>query len=203
MFDSALRPLIDPPLNALGRWLARIPISADQVTLAGLALGLAAALAIFAEFYGLALGLILLSRLADGLDGAIARASQMSAFGGFLDITCDFAFYAAVPLAFGLARPENQVPALLLLASFILSGVSFLAGAIIAAQRQWQSEAQGKKSFFYLAGWMEGGETIAFFIAFCLLPDWFGWLALPFAVLCVLTAIGRALALRARLAGAP
>ena len=43
MFDSALRPLIDPPLNAMGRALARRGISANALTLTGLLLGLARA----------------------------------------------------------------------------------------------------------------------------------------------------------------
>ena len=43
MFDARLRPLIDPPLNAAGRWIAGRGISANAVTLIGLAFGLLAA----------------------------------------------------------------------------------------------------------------------------------------------------------------
>ena len=46
MFDAHLRPLIDPPLNALGRRLAAWGVGANAVTLAGLALGIGAAVAI-------------------------------------------------------------------------------------------------------------------------------------------------------------
>ena len=35
MFDSRLRPLIDPPLNAIGSALARTGISANQVGILG------------------------------------------------------------------------------------------------------------------------------------------------------------------------
>jgi phosphatidylglycerophosphate synthase len=201
MFDRLLRPVIDPPLNHLGRRMAQAGIRANQVTLAGLGLGLGAALAILAGWLGLALLLILFSRLADGLDGAIARATAKTPFGGYLDILCDFAFYAAIPLAFGLSVPGAQAPALVLLASFILSGVSFLAAAILAASQGWETSAQGEKSFYYLAGLAEGSETILVFCAFCLFPQWFGVIAYAFAVLCVLTAFGRTIDLYRRLGG--
>ena len=59
MFDAQIRPLIDPPLNALGRALAGRGVTADGVTLGGLALGLLAAVAIVFQAYTLALILIL------------------------------------------------------------------------------------------------------------------------------------------------
>ncbi len=70
MFDTHLRPLIDPPLNWVGRLLARTGVSANAVTLGGFALGLLALPALAHQAYTLALGLILLNRLSDGLDGA-------------------------------------------------------------------------------------------------------------------------------------
>lgn len=196
MFDSTLRPLIDPPLRIMGCALATTGISANQVTLVGLALGLGAALAIVFQNFALALTLIIASRLADGLDGAVARIRGKTAFGGYLDIVSDFTFYAAIPLAFGIAFPEARLAALVLTASFILSGASFLASAIIAAGKGWETRAQGEKSFYYLAGLAEGTETIAFFILFCLLPGWFAPVAYLFAAMCLATAIGRSLVLR-------
>jgi phosphatidylglycerophosphate synthase len=191
MFDARLRPLIDPPLNAAGRWLARAGISANAMTLFGAALGVAAGIAAAYQHYWLALALILANRLADGLDGAIARATGGSDFGGYLDIVCDFAFYVAVPLGFGLASPANLVPALVLTASFTLTGVSFLAFAVHAAKRGVETAAHGTKSFFYSTGLAEGGETIAAFIAFCLAPAWFAPLAYGYAALCLATVIQR------------
>ncbi|HSF11642.1 MAG TPA: CDP-alcohol phosphatidyltransferase family protein, partial [Erythrobacter sp.] len=85
----------------------------------------------------------------------------------------------------------NTLPALVLVASFVLTGVSFLAFAVIAGKRGATTEAHGKKSFFYSTGLAEGTETIAVFIAMCLLPDWFAWLAYGYAALCVLTVFQR------------
>lgn len=198
MFDVKLRPLIDPPLNAVGRALAGAGVTANGLTFTGLALGLAGAAAIACGQIGWGLALILANRLADGLDGAVARARGPSDLGGYFDIVADFAFYVAVPVGFGVLAPANAVPALVLVASFVLTGVSFLAFAVVAAKRGAETEAHGKKSFFYSTGLAEGGETIAVFIAMCLAPAWFPVLALGYAGLCALTVVQRsAMAVRA------
>jgi len=191
MFDAKLRPLIDPPLNRLGSALARRGVTANAITFLGLALGLAGAAAICGGYFGAGLGLILANRLLDGLDGAVARANGPTVLGGYFDIVADFAFYVSVPLGFGLVDPANTQAALVLVASFVLTGVSFLAYAVIAAERGARTDAHGRKSFFYSTGLAEGGETIAVFIAFALFPAWFVPLAYAYAALCVLTVFQR------------
>ena len=196
MLDSKLRPLIDPPLNAVGRKLAGIGISANAITLVGLAIGLGGAAAIYVTEYWLALALILASRLLDGLDGAVARATRKTAFGGYLDIVCDFIFYVSVPLAFGLADPQDLPYALVLVGAFTITGISFLAYAVTAAETGVSTTAHGEKSFFYSTGIAEGTETIIIFLLMCLLPGEFAILASLFAGLCVLTVIQRSLLAR-------
>ena len=189
MLDRYLRPLIDPPLNRAGRGLARMGVHANTVTALGLVLGLGAAGALALGAYGWALALILASRLADGLDGAVARAGSISDIGGYLDIVADFVFYAAIPLAFVWADPAgNGWAGAALLAAFYVNGASFLGFAILAAKRRLETEARGRKSWYHAGGLLEGSETIAFFVAFCLWPGAFPALALMFAALCVLTA---------------
>lgn len=191
MLDAKLRPLIDPPLNRAGRVLAGMGVSANVLTSCGLVLGLGGALAIgFGEIW-LGLALIIANRVLDGLDGAVARATAPTPLGGYFDIVADFAFYVSIPLGFGVMAGENTLPALVLVASFVLTGVSFLAFAVIAAERGARSEAHGKKSFFYSTGLAEGTETIAVFIAMCVFPVWFGVIAYAYAGLCVLTVFQR------------
>ena len=201
MFDAKLRPLIDPPLNRLGAWLARKGITANVVTALGLTIGLGGAVAIAFSHYTLGLVLIVLNRLADGLDGAVARAREPSDLGGYFDIVADFAFYVSVPLGFGIADPSHTLPALVLVAAFVLTGTSFLAYAVIAAKRGEETAAHGTKSFFYSTGLAEGTETILFFIAMTLFPAWFELLAYVFAALCVLTIVQRSLLARAQFTG--
>lgn len=191
MLDAKLRPLIDPPLNAIGRRLAGAGVTANALTFTGLALGLAGAAAIALGHIGWGLALIIANRAADGLDGAVARARGPSDLGGYFDIVADFAFYVAVPVGFGFLSPANTLPALVLVASFVLTGVSFLAFAVIAGKRGATTEAHGRKSFVYSTGLAEGAETIAVFIAMCLWPAWFGTIAYGYAALCVLTVFQR------------
>ncbi|WP_368185219.1 CDP-alcohol phosphatidyltransferase family protein [Aestuariibius sp. HNIBRBA575] len=189
MLDAATRKLIDPPLNRLGRQIAQMGITANGVTLAGLVLGLLAALAIWMGWFGLALALILMSRLADGLDGAVARATQKTDFGGYLDITCDFLFYGAIPLGFVLFDPaSNGAAGAFLLTSFYFNGASFLGYAILAEKHEMSTSAQGVKSLYYSNGLLEGTETIAFFVALCLWPGAFVPLAVLFGLACFVTA---------------
>jgi phosphatidylglycerophosphate synthase len=194
VFDAWLRRRIDPLLDRAGRGLAARGANAHAISLFGLAIGLAAVPLLARGQYGWALAAIVLNRLIDGLDGAVARRSGLTPFGGYLDIVCDMAFYAAVPFGFALADPRNALWAALLLGSFVCTATSFLGRAIMAEQRAERDDGtRGRKSFFYARGLVEGGETILAFVLFCLLPGVFPWLAGGFAVLCLLTAAGRVL----------
>lgn len=189
MFDPYLRPLIDPPLQGLAH---RLRWGADAVTLGGFALGLAAALALALDHGLVALLLFLLNRLADGLDGALARSNGPTDRGGLLDIVLDFAVYALLAFAFAWRDPSAAaLPAAFLLAAFMATASSFLAYAIVAAKRGQVTEARGRKSFYHLGGLTEGTETILFFALCLALPSWFPLLAWMFGALCWLTALGR------------
>lgn len=198
MLDTHIRLLINRPLDVAGRQLARAGFTANAVTMLGLGIGLLAALAIARGAFTSAFLLIILNRLFDGLDGAVARATTPTDSGGYLDIVVDYVFYASVPLAFAVLDPAaNALPAAALLASFCLTCSSFLAFAAIAAKRGIETEAHGRKSFFYSTGIVEGTETIACFLLMAAIPAWFPLLAWVFAGLCLLTALQRsALALK-------
>jgi phosphatidylglycerophosphate synthase len=192
MLDPVLRRWIDAPLGQAGAWLARKGASANALTLGGLAIGVATVPLLAQGYYLAALAVILMNRLIDGLDGAVARRRGATAFGGYLDIMCDMVFYAAVPLGFALASSTNALPAALLLASFVCTASSFLGRAILAAQRgEAYDGARGRKSFFHAAGVVEGSETILAFVLFCLFPEAFPWSATLFAMLCLMTAAAR------------
>ena len=123
MLDRAAQALIAPLLQVGARRLVAWRVPADAVTLVGFAVGLAGAGLIAAGHPQAGLGAILASRLADGLDGAVARATQPTDRGAFLDITLDFLFYASVPLAFALVDPAaNALAAAVLLAAFVGTG---------------------------------------------------------------------------------
>ncbi|PZF76552.1 CDP-alcohol phosphatidyltransferase family protein [Aestuariivirga litoralis] len=192
MLDRLALKLVKPAVDAAARWLAARGITADQVTLAGFALGMLAAGLVASGHSLLALVPLLANRALDGIDGALARLSTSSERGAFLDISLDFVFYAAIPLAFGIAAPgENALAAAVLLAAFVVTGTSFLAFAVLAEKRGLKSTDYPSKAFYYLGGLTEGTETIACFLAMCVWPEHFAVLAYFYAALCALTAATR------------
>lgn len=192
MLDRAAIALLKPGLQRLARLLVRAGIGADALTLCGFALGLGAALAIALGAPLAGLALLLASRLMDGLDGAVARLTQPTDRGAFLDITLDFLFYASIPLAFAVADPPaNALPAAVLLAAFIGTGSSFLAFAVLAERRGLKSEHYPQKGIYYLGGLTEASETLICFVLMCLWPQHFALWAYGFAVLCALTIASR------------
>jgi phosphatidylglycerophosphate synthase len=192
MIDAALLPVQRRLLAPPARWLAARGVGADQVTLAGFGFGLMAVAALALGRFEAALALLVLNRLADGMDGAIARLAGPTHRGAFLDIAMDFAFYALFPLGFALADPDaNALPAAVLIAAFVGTGSSFLAFAAVAARRGLAADAYPGKGIHYLGGLAEGAETIAAFAAMCLFPAQFPVLAYGFAAACGVTTLVR------------
>ena len=192
MLDARLRPLIDPPLKRLAKAALRAGWTADGITIGGFVIGLLAIPTIAFEAYGVGLMLIIINRLADGLDGALARITEKTDRGGFLDITLDFIFYSSIPFAFALAAPfENALASAFLIFSFIGTGCSFLAYAIMAEKRGLSTDIQGQKSLYYLGGLTEGTETIGLFVLACVFPGWFPMMAWIFGTLCWITTATR------------
>jgi phosphatidylglycerophosphate synthase len=188
MLDQRAIALIQPAVNAAGKRLAGMGIGANQITIAGFLIGLFAAYLIAVSACSAAIVAILASRICDALDGAVARATQTTDAGGFLDITLDFLFYASIPLAFAINNPlQNALPAAVLLAAFMGTASSFLAFAILATKRGMADLKYPNKSFYFLGGLTEATETLIAFCAMCLWPQFFPEIAYGFAALCVVT----------------
>jgi phosphatidylglycerophosphate synthase len=191
VLDGKLRRLIDPPLDRVGAFLARLGLTANAITVAGFLFGAGSWAALAFTAYLTALGLILVNRLMDGLDGAVARHRGATDLGGYLDIVLDFLFYAGTPFFFAVGQPQSALPAAFLVFSFVGTGSSFLAFAAVAAKRGLTTQARGRKSIYYLGGLTEGTETIGLFLLMCLRPDWFDMLAWGFGGLCWVTTFTR------------
>ena len=197
MLDRTLLPMFAAPHRLVAKACVGLNLSPNAVTLTGALVGLAAAPLIAMQHYHWALALILVNRFLDGVDGTMARASMTARAtgptdrGAFLDIVCDFLFYAAVPLGFAFAAPANALPAAVLLASFIGSATTFLAFAAIAAKRGTVSPNYPNKGIYYLGGLTEGTETILAFCAMCLWPQHFAVIAYGFAAACASTTATR------------
>ncbi|MEM5471430.1 CDP-alcohol phosphatidyltransferase family protein [Hoeflea sp. AS60] len=198
MMDGTARKMIQPGLDQVGTWLSARGVKADHVTVFACFVGLAAAGLIALDYMILALMLIIISRICDGLDGSVARASRSTDFGGYLDITLDFVFYGAVPLAFVIHDPAaNAIAGAALIFSFYVNGASFLAYAIVAEKRKLSTTARGSKSIYFTTGLAEASETYIVFGIFCLWPEWFAPVACLFAAICLYTALSRIMQARA------
>lgn len=192
MFDRSVSHWMAPLIQRLARQSKRLGLTANQITLLGFFLGIFASFLIAFEAYMAGAIAILASRLLDALDGAVARLTQATDAGGFLDIAFDFVFYASIPLAFAFSDPSrNALPAAVLLAAFIGTGSSFLAFAVMAAKRGLSNLATPNKSFYFLGGLTEASETLACFMAMCAWPGLFIELAYGFATLCAITTATR------------
>jgi phosphatidylglycerophosphate synthase len=195
MLDRYILAVSRPIVTAVAQKLHGAGLTANQVSLTGFALGMLSAVMIAHGDIMLAAIPLLLNRLLDGLDGVVARLGAPTDRGAFLDVTLDFLFYAAVPLAFAFCEPtRNALAASILLAAFIGTGTSFLAYAIIAEKRGDKSTAYPNKGFYYLGGLTEGFETVACFVAMCIWPQYFAAIAYVFAVMCCLTTLTRLIA---------
>lgn len=188
MLDHLSLKLARPLLESTARKLAGKNISADQVTICGFLVGITGIVAIATHHYLLALVLILLNRLADGVDGTLARITHTTDSGAYLDIIFDFIFYSGVVFGFALADPgANSLAAAALIFSFVGTGSSFLAYAIMAERHQLTDLRLPDKGFYYLGGLAEATETILFFVLFCLFPGAFSTLAWIFTCACWLS----------------
>jgi phosphatidylglycerophosphate synthase len=192
MLDRALNAALRQPLQRVARGLLRAGVQADHLTWVGFAVGMLAVPLIASGHSVWALLPMALNRLADGLDGTLARLTAPTDRGAFLDIALDFLFYASIPLAFALADPAaHALAAAVLLFAFMGTASSFLAFAVLAAKRGLASVAYPQKGFYYLGGLTEATETLTVFTLMCLVPAWFAPLALGFAALCALTTATR------------
>lgn len=192
MLDKYLVPHLRAPLARLARALYARGIGADSVSVAGFVSGLFAVLLVALGTPLLGLVFLLLGRLADGVDGELARITGATDAGAFLDIVLDFVFYALFPLGFAVLDPaSNALPAAVLIASFVGTGATFLAFAGQADRLGITRVQFDYKGLTYLDGLAEGTETIAAFALMCLFPEYFAFIAWCFTAVCGVTTINR------------
>lgn len=192
MLDRFSIKVIRAPLNLVAQSLDKLNVTANQATFVGFLIGCLAFPALILQEYSWALLFIVLNRIGDGIDGALARRHGITDSGGFLDISLDFLFYSLIPFGFVVANPEaNAIAGAFLIFSFIGTGCSFLAFAVMAGKHNIDNPVYTNKSLYYMSGITEGTETIACFVLFCLFPQYFAVIAFVFGSLCWITTFTR------------
>ena len=190
MFDVKLRQKIDPVLTKIVKNTFLIRLNPTSITIFGFFIGILGCSALYAGNYSLALALLFVNRICDGLDGIIAREKRPTLLGGYLDIVLDFLFYSGYVFAFGLGHPTQAVFSSFLIFSFVGTGSSFLTFAIME-QKLTSRRAPMNKSFHYLGGLTEGTETIAALALFTIFPEYFPLIAIVFGAMCWITVVTR------------
>jgi len=173
MFDEWFRAHKERLLAPLARWLG-VFVSPLALTLFGLIVGLGAAVAASQSAWRLALVAWLLNRLIDGVDGVLARQSnRQTELGGYLDIVCDFAVYAAMPLGVALALDARAawLASTVLLASWFVNAASWMYLAAVLEKRGAGATARGELTSVTMPrGLVAGTETVVFLALFVLAP---------------------------------
>lgn len=202
MLDARLRRRLAPVLDRAAARLDVPWITPDRLTGLNLVLGLASAGLAAAQLWAPALAAWLLCRLADGLDGPLARrraargaeaGAPDSGRGGFWDICADFVVYGAtvVGVAVGVTAGHGApwLPFLLVLFAYYLNGSVFLAFSSIS-ERTGRRMDDGR-SLSFLGGLAEGAETILVHSLWLIFPAAAGGIAAVWAAIVSVSAAGR------------
>ncbi len=152
MLDTKARRFVQPLLDSVARWCARAGISANQLTVTGMLVGVAAA-ALVATGHDVAGFLVLwLSGLIDAADGTLARLTSSTPLGAILDITFDRVVELSMITALAWRFPEARFELVILAGVIAIAMSLFLSiGAAIANR--------SVKSFHYAPGLGERTEA--------------------------------------------
>lgn len=176
MFDDRFRARFSPVLKPVAKALARRGVTPNQVTIATFALAVVAAGLVGTGYTHSGLAVWIVSRLGDGLDGALARTAGLKTpFGGYLDITLDMAGYSAMVLGFAMLYPGLGLAWAAVLAGYVVVITTTLAlsDAAGAIERQ---VGLGDRTFQFTPGLTEAGETTVMYALWVLLPQYIEWL---------------------------
>ena len=142
-----------------------------------------------------AVGLWLLGRMFDGLDGAVAReGGRQSDLGAYLDMMADTIGYASVPIGIAVAQGSDGswTWCAVLLATFYVNTMSWTYLAAIAEKRGNGAGETGEPTAVHMpVGLVEGAETIVLFVLMLSFPDQAIWWFSAMATLVAVTVIQR------------
>ncbi len=145
MLDAILRRSFEPYLEPVTTRLAGWRVRADALTVSAFVLTGVATVDIAHRHFLWGLGFLAAARLADSLDGAVARRVGPTAAGATLDLVLGLIGTAAIPFAFALAEPERALAAM-----FLMLGLVAQAGAATAPSAV-PPVALGRSEFFVVS----------------------------------------------------
>jgi CDP-diacylglycerol--glycerol-3-phosphate 3-phosphatidyltransferase len=187
----ALKPKFQGVLRPIAAWLARVGVTANQVTIAACALSVALGLWLSTGVerqWWLVLPAFLFVRMAmNAIDGMLAREfGQKSDLGAYLNELTDVASDAALYLPFALTAPFDGAWMAAAIWMAAMSEMAGTVGVMVGASRRYDGPmGKSDRAFVFgaLALWMGLGGGLA---------PWFGfWFPRALAGLLALTTVNR------------
>ncbi len=189
MLDHRLRAHVRPITDTLALRARALGIRPLQVTLTGLAIGLAAAAAVASGHWTMGAILWLVNRLLDGIDGPLARLERPTELGGYIDFVADYVVYLAIPVAVVISAPNLATAVVVLLSAYLINIVQLLTQSSISAERG--DLRDDDRSLRLHRGLVEGAETIVAYTILLLAPQWAREVIIVFAGAVLVTAAQR------------
>lgn len=185
MLDTHGRKYVDPIINSGASFLLKLKLTANNVTIIALLIGILTSVFIYFDMNIIAVLTLWISGYLDAVDGAIARKTNtISLFGTLMDITFDRIVETCMILVLALKYVDARMSFIILLICIIISMTIFLTvGALV--------EKKGIKSFYYQAGVAERSEGFIMFSLIILLPKYILFFTNIFSFIIFITIIQR------------
>lgn len=187
MLDSFVKPYIEKYVTQVGKNLAGNKFTATQITLGGFVVGVLASFCAGMQAYSIGLILMLANRISDGLDDAVADASERTAFGTYMDAITNIVFFGLVIFMFGIGQGQGTAAAFVIF-SFMSMTATHYASVILGNDQKPQTAG---KVTFAPGSLVEGTELTLYLVLIFLLPGMFAPISMLFGLLCWVTAFGR------------
>lgn len=185
MLDTHGRKYVDPIINCGANFFIKLNLTANNVTIIALLLGILTSVFIYIDMNILAVITLWISGYLDAVDGSIARKTKTtSLFGTLMDITFDRIVETSIILSLAMRYSNARINFIVLLVCIIISMTIFLTvGALV--------EKKGMKSFYYQAGVAERSEGFLMFSLMILVPNYIVIFTNLFSAIIFITIIQR------------
>ncbi|GIM31663.1 CDP-alcohol phosphatidyltransferase family protein [Paraclostridium bifermentans] len=185
MLDTHGRKYVDPIINCGANFFIKLNLTANNVTVIALVLGILTSVFIYIDMNILAVITLWISGYLDAVDGSIARKTKTtSLFGTLMDITFDRIVETSIILSLAMRYSNARINFIVLLICIIISMTIFLTvGALV--------EKKGMKSFYYQAGVAERSEGFLMFSLMILVPNYIVIFTNLFSAIIFITIIQR------------
>ena len=185
MIETYLKGFTQPFFDRIGRFLIRLNITPNTLTLMAFLTGVAAGVCIALNQIGAAIACLVISGLCDILDGTIARLAHIAQkIGAYMDMISDRLVETAIVLGFAYLHPEAAFAFLAFLAAALFQISTFLVATMVFANT-------GKKHPFFEQNAISRIEAFIVFFIMLIFQQYIFEIMLAFSSLIIVSGISR------------